>query len=333
MEDVPIINKHISALQSVKDTIDSTNLNSPAELKNAQDAVTSAEEKLQEKQNTLIDLSNGPSETELATAELKVKQLQADLDDLLAGADPLDIRTEELNVEQKLNSLNDAKAKLADYSISVPFDAIIAKINIESDDTISSGTSVATAITNQRIAIVSLNEVDVAKIKIGNKAMLTFDAIEDLSISGEVIEIDTLGTVSQGVVSYNVKIAFDTQDERVKPGMSVSAAIITDAVQDAILVPNSAVKTIDDVSYVEVLENTNNTGAANLSTITTFTQPTQVVIEAGLSNDSETEIISGLNEGDLVVTRTVNSGKTSTKTTQQDGGGSPSAFGMLTGGR
>ena len=65
---------------------------------------------------------------------------------------------------------------------------------------------------------------DFLTIKVGDKATLTFDAVTDLSISGQVAEIDTVGTVSQGVVSYALKIAFDTQDTRVKPGMTVSAA-------------------------------------------------------------------------------------------------------------
>ena len=97
-------------------------------------------------------------------------------------------------------------------------------------------------ITKQKIAEISLNEVDAAKVKVGQKVTLTFDAIDGLSITGEVSEIDALGTVSQGVVTYGVKIAFDTQDERVKSGMSVSAAIITDVKQNVLLVPNAAVK-------------------------------------------------------------------------------------------
>jgi len=329
LDDLPTINKHISTLQSAKDTIDSTNLDSPVNLKNAQDSIDSSKEKLEEKETALIDIKDGPTETELATAQLKVKQLQADLDDLIAGSDPLDIRTQELNVQQKLNDLNDAKLALADYSISVPFDAIVADVSIDEGDDVSSGTSVATAITNQMIATVSLNEVDVAKIEVGDKSTLTFDAIEDLSISGKVIEIDTLGTVSQGVVTYNVNIAFDTQDERIKPSMSVSAAIITDALQDILMVPNSAVKTQGDISYVEVLENIDTAGAANLSTITTLIQPKQVVVEAGLSNDSETEVSGDeLKEGDLVITRTVTAGKTSTSTTKTQSGG-PSALGGM----
>ena len=56
-------------------------------------------------------------------------------------------------------------------------------------------------------------------------------------------QIDAIGTVSQGVVSYNVQITFDTQDSRIKPGMSASVNIITNTQQNVLTVPNSAVKT------------------------------------------------------------------------------------------
>ena len=216
----------------------------------------------------------------------------------------IDLRSQKLTVEQKENALLDAQEKLADYSMRAPFNGVVAKINVENGDSVSAGTAVATLITKQRIAEISLNEVDVAKIRIGQKATLTFDAVPDLSITGEVTEIDIIGTVTQGVVSYNVKIGFDTQDERVKPGMSVSAAIITDMKQDVLLVPNSAIKSNGNGQYVEVL--TNN-------------MPQSQSVETGLSNDTITEIISGLQEGEQVVTQTITA-NTTTQTQSQSTG-------------
>jgi multidrug efflux pump subunit AcrA (membrane-fusion protein) len=143
----------------------------------------------------------------------------------------------------------------------------------------------------------------VAKVKVNQKVTLTFDAIEDLNITGEVAEIDALGTVTQGVVNYGVKIIFDTQDERVKSGMSVSAAIITDIKQDVLLVPNAAVKS-NNGQYVEVLEN-------NI--------PRNQTVETGLSNDTMTEITSGLKEGDKVITQTITANTTQTQTQSSTG--------------
>ncbi|MEK9179334.1 MAG: HlyD family efflux transporter periplasmic adaptor subunit, partial [Patescibacteria group bacterium] len=151
--------------------------------------------------------------------------------DAFPNAD-LDIQSAELSVKQRENSLQDAKDKLADYFSRAPFAGTITVINTKKGDSVNASTVVATLITKTQLAEISLNEVDVAKIKIGQKTTLTFDAIPDLTISGIVTEIDTIGAVSQGVVTYIAKISFDTQDERVKPAMSVSAAIITDIKQD-----------------------------------------------------------------------------------------------------
>ena len=104
----------------------------------------------------------------------------------------------------------------------------------------------------------SLNEVDIAQIKINQKATLTFDAIQDLTIAGTVLEVDSIGTTSQGVVTYGVTIGFDTQDQRIKSGMSASASIITNSKTDALLVPNSAIKSSGGSNYVQMPSDKNS---------------------------------------------------------------------------
>lgn len=220
--------------------------------------------------------------------------------DAILNAD-LDIKSQELSIQQKENALLDAKEKLADYFIYAPFGGVITEVSVKKGDSVSGSTVLAVLLAKQRIAEISLNEVDVAKVKVGQKVNLTFDAVSDLTISGEVEEIDTIGAVTQGVVTYGVKIIFDTQDERVKPGMSVSTAIITDVRQDVIVVSSSAVKVSGTIQYVEVL---NGDTIQNQS------------VETGLSNDTMTEIISGLNEGDKVVTQTISAGTAKTQTQQ-----------------
>ena len=256
----------------------------------------------------------------IVNADRSIAENTESLEKLRAGTDALDLKSAELTVKQRENALLDAKEKLADYYIRAPFDGTIAKIDIKKSDSITSGTIAATLITKQKLAEISLNEVDAAKIKIGQKATLTFDAVEGLTIAGSVAEIDTVGTVTQGVVTYAVKIGFDTQDDRVKPGMSVSAAIVTDIKQDTLMVPNSAVKSRGEEHYVEIFdsplaESQSSQGAASAN------PPRQQTVEIGISNDTSTEIISGIKESDQVVTRTITS--TSQATTQQ----APSLFG------
>jgi len=260
------------------------------------------------------------SKDAIVNADRSIAENTESLAKLKAGADALDLDSARLTVRQRENALLDAKEKLADYYIRAPFDGTIAKIDIKKSDSVTGSTIAATLITKQKLAEISLNEIDAAKIKVGQKATLTFDAVEGLTIAGSVAEIDTVGTVTQGVVTYAVKIGFGTQDDRVKPGMSVSAAIVTNIKQDALMVPNSAIKSRGEEHYVEMFdsplaESQSNQGAASTN------PPRQQTVEIGISNDTSTEIISGIKEGDQVVTRTITS--TSQTTTQQ----APSLFG------
>jgi len=255
----------------------------------------------------------------IADAEKLIEEKELSLAKMKAGPDELDIRSKKIAIQQKEDALITAKQNLAECYITASFDGIVAAIEVKKGDSVSAGTALASIITKQKITEISLNEVDITKIKVGQKATLTFDAVEGLSIAGTVLEIDTLGTVTQGVVTYNVKIGFGTQDERAKPGMSVSAAIITDSKQNVLSVPNSAVKTSGDTYYVEmlnqsVLNKSLLNSAAISSGIPSKTPPSEQSIEIGLANDSVTEITSGLKEGDMVIVRTVSS--TSTSTTQ-----------------
>lgn len=251
----------------------------------------------------------------ITNSDRTIAESSESLAKLKSGADALDIESAKLTVNQRENSLLDAKEKLADYFIRAPFSGTVAKINVKQTDSISGGTAIATIVTKQKIAEISLNEIDAAKIKIGHKTALTFDAIDGLSITGEVAEIDAVGTVAQGVVTYIVKITFDTQDDRVKPGMSASAEIVTALAQDVLIIPNSALKSQGETHYVEMFDQAiprNKNGQAVSSPV----PPKRQMVGIGLSNDTFTEIISGLNEGDQVVARTT-SGSSGSQSAQQ----------------
>jgi len=252
----------------------------------------------------------------IINAERTIAEKTASLAKLKAGADTLDIQSQQLAVKQRENALLDAKDKLADYFIRAPFDSVVAKLNVKKGDSATPSTIIATIITKQQVAEISMNEVDVAKVKVGNKVTLTFDAVPDLNIAGQVAEIDAIGTMSQGVVSYMVKIGFATQDDRVKPGMTVSSTIITDTKVDVLTIPNSAVKSQNGASVVEIPDSSDVPTDITTAPITFSKPTTRQMIEVGISNDDSTEIISGLKEGDVVVGRTITTTTATAQTTQ-----------------
>ncbi len=218
------------------------------------------------------------------------------------GSNPISLQQEQNAVEQKKAALASAELALADHTVRAPFAGTLSAVSAHVGDTAGS-TAIATLITTQQIAQISVNEVDAAKLSVGQKATLTFDAIDDLTLTGTVAEIDTVGTVTQGVVSYTVKITLDSQDARIKPGMTVNASIQTAVHQDVLTVPSSAVKTTNGNSYVLVFDPP-LTETANTQGIVSPDAPKQVAVQIGISDDTNVEILSGLTAGEQIVTRT-----------------------------
>jgi HlyD family secretion protein len=240
---------------------------------------------------------------------------------------PLDIKNQELVVRQRENALADAKDKLSDYYIRAPFSGIVTNILFKVGDTISPGT-VATVITEDKIAQISLNEIDAAQVKVGQQAVLTFDALPDLKINGKVYEISTVGTESQGVVSYDVKINFSDGSGDIKPGMSVTANIITKSKDNVLLIPNAAIKTFAGNKYVDKpVENINlDKVRSSMRGGITLSTTTRQMIKTGLSNDQFSEVTEGLNEGDIIILRTINAQQSNlTNQNKQTGSGQSSA--------
>lgn len=158
---------------------------------------------------------------------------------------------------------------------------------------------------------VNLTEIDVPKITIGDKATIIFDAFSDKTFTGKVISIDTVGSVSSGVTSYPAVIKLDSDSESILANMAASANIITNTKDNVLLVPSAAVQTQNNTSSVQIMKNG---------------KPQSVTVEIGLSSDTQTEIISGLSEGDTIVTATIQ------PTTSTSSTGTTSIFSSFGGG-
>jgi len=240
------------------------------------------------------------------------RQLEV-LEDKIDAADNEIIEAEK-NMTASLASLQLEQEDAAKREVTAPISGTVNEINIKNGDDLGKTGTTTTKLSpiiigdlNTLKARVQVNEVDIPNVSIDQKAMLKFDAIEGFTATGKVEKIDSLGTITQNVVTYNVTIGFDSLDARIKPEMSVSADIITSIKQNAVTVPNSAVKTQSGNTYVEVLD----------EGIT----PKQKSVEIGATNNTETEILSGLKEGDKVVTQTINSNSNANTNSNSSGGG------------
>ncbi len=276
-------------------------------------------------ENTLIT-----AQQSLASAKRSVTESQLSLQNVQDGTSALDLESAQLSVQQREDALQSAQQNLADYTIRAPISGMIAGLSIQRGDTAGSGSAVATIVSSQQTAELSLNEVDAAKLSVGQKATMTFDAIDGLTITGHVADLNPLGTVSQGVVTYSVVVAFDTQDARVKPGMTVNATIVTGVSSDGIVVPSAAIKqTTGGSKYVLVASlpaSLASSTESSLSGIALESTPRQAAVTTGLTNDTETQVLTGLATGDWIVTKTT----TGTVTTTKQSSSLLSLFGVRT---
>ena len=146
-------------------------------------------------------------------------------------------------------------------------------------------------------ARVQVNENDLSKIKLGQAALVTFDALPGLSIPAKVSWISPNGVSNSGVITYDVDLEFSTQDVALGTNMSASSDITAATIVDALVVPNSAIRVDGSKKYVDVL---NADGSTK-----------RTAVDAGANDADYTQIKSGLKAGQRVVTSPPKSAATS----------------------
>ncbi|EKD62878.1 MAG: hypothetical protein ACD_52C00027G0005 [uncultured bacterium] len=152
---------------------------------------------------------------------------------------------------------------------------------------------------NQRVAVVknestpiisvNLSEIDVPKVKVNQKATVTFDSITDKTFTGKVISVDRIGVTTSGVTSYPAVIQIDTDNQEILPNMAATANVIIETKDNVLSVPASAIQNTTGQTTVNILKNG---------------QPQEVSVVTGISSSAQTEIVSGLSEGETVVVQT-----------------------------
>ncbi len=248
----------------------------------------------------------------VTSSQRAVAAAQASLAQTQAGADPLDIQSSQLSLQMKQDALAQAEQALADTVVRAPFSGTVAKLDTQRYQTIGSGTAVATMVSDNQSVAITVNEVDAAKLSVGQKATITFDALPNVSIAGTVSSVNTIGTVSSGVVSYAGVVTFDTPNPSVKSGMSATTNIIT-GIQTGLAVPSSAVKSSNGQSYVLVFSPP-LAGSYSSTDVTSAIAPARVTVTTGLTDNKDVIILSGLADGTQVVTQTIAGTAAATKT-------------------
>lgn len=211
----------------------------------------------------------------------------------------------QLSLDNAQTSLENAQEKLEDYQITAPISGTVVTKTAKAGDKIEGG-STGTLCTIYDMSYLemtmNIDELDIGKVEVGQTVEITADAVEGQTYTGVVTKVSVAGTTTGGITTYPVTVRIDETDGLL-PGMNVDAEIVLEQESGVLAVPSAAVNrgntvliTADSPSAVNALDQEAPEGYV------------YVEVEVGISDESYTQILSGLQEGDMVAYLPTSSG-------------------------
>jgi HlyD family secretion protein len=221
------------------------------------------------------------ADAKLALAQAQLEDAQREWDRVKDGPDQNDVSSAQARVTASQASLNSAY-------IFAPFNGTITEIKPMVGDQVSPGIPVFRIDDLSRLLVdVQVSEVDINSVQLGQSVNLSFDAILDVNYHGEVVSVAQVGNTNQGAVSFSVTVELTDADDRVKPGMTSAVTVIVNKLDNVLLVPNRAVRLVNNQRVVYILSN----GVSK-----------EIKITLGATSGIDSEVLSGdLKQGDLII--------------------------------
>ncbi len=183
---------------------------------------------------------------EVELGESKVADMQERVNILSEGPDPDEVTILETQLEI-------AQSRIDSILIEAPFDGVITELSAKPGDVVQTGGQALRLDDLSRLYLdVQISEVDIPQVKVGQTAGLVFDAYFEETFTGEVIEISPVGSATQGVVEYRVRVKMLDADENIKPGMTAAVNIVVEEKENIFVVPNTSIFSIDGQDHVFV---------------------------------------------------------------------------------
>ncbi|HEX7594185.1 MAG TPA: efflux RND transporter periplasmic adaptor subunit [Anaerolineae bacterium] len=205
-------------------------------------------------------VTNGPTQAEIDALQNTVTSAQIDLDS--------------------------AKQSLSQTQLTAPFTSTVVEINVRVGELVGGFNPLATVADLTALEIAAdIDEIDVANVQVGQSVQVRFDAFPGETFSGKLTRLFPAASTLRGTTTYAAVVDFDAKDSKVRPGMGANLKIQTVEKPGVLLVPNRALK---------------NVGARKAVRVVAPGEPRDVIVETGATDGNETEIVSGVNEGDQV---------------------------------
>jgi len=221
------------------------------------------------------------ADEDLALKAARLDDAQREFDRLKDGPNSADVAAAQARVDAAQATLNMAR-------IAAPFAGVVTQAEPLPGDQVNAGaTAFRVDDLSHFLVDVQISEVDINSVTVGQEVSLKFDAILDRDYKGRVVEVGQAGNTVQGVVSFDVTVELTDADESVKPGMTAGINIVVTELNDVLMVPNRAVRVVDNKRVVYVLRDG---------------QAVMVEVRLGQSSDSYSALADGdIKEGDLII--------------------------------
>ena len=288
-------NKYMTTVAKLKEDMNSDSGSDQesmqTKINKAKIALQDSKLKLQNAQEELMSLKTKQQIVKL-TAESDLKTAKNKLDDLM---DKVEI-SEELQaakdaLESAQEEIKTTLKQYEDYQIIANFDGLVTKVEMQVWDSISSSNNSSSTekyiyveTPNLLQVTLDVDQIDIVKISVWMPVQVVLDALSDQTFTGVISEIDTMSESS----SYKASVVFQkhSDDQKVLGGMSASVKVTLEQATDTIIVPSPAIA--DNVNGEKIVR------------LKKWDQRVDQVVEIGISDDANTQILSGLKVGDVI---------------------------------
>jgi RND family efflux transporter MFP subunit len=250
---------------------------------------------------------------QVSKAVLAAQQTLVDAQNALANmtVDTLEVALKQSNLDSAKATLDEAIEKLESakegYPVVAPFNGVVAEVDVAQGDDVNANTVVLKLVDPSVFKMsATVDEVDIAQVQQGQKATISLDALTNVELSGNVSSISAFASSQSGVVSYSVTIMVTSIPSgiQLRQGMSATATITNQLATNALFVATKAISNSSTNPTVTVMVN----GVSEARSV-----------KVGKSNDTYTEIVSGLSAGDEVVVTSTSSSSSNSSSSSSSG--------------
>lgn len=234
-------------------------------------------------------LNRGPDVGSLGSANASLIIAETQLERLLEGPEDSDLQRAQIGIQQAELGVELAQANLDRTHLTAPFNGVVADTNLMAGELPPAGAAIELIDASAFYVDLAIDETEIVDVEVGQAVELTLDALPESSVTGRIVRVAQTPTRIGQVVTYTARVALDPTMEPIRVGMNTTATIKVRELSDVLTLRNRFIR-IDRSTQQAYVTIQREDGRFE-----------EVEVELGLRNETESQIVSGLQAGQRVV--------------------------------